>query len=204
MEKSRNLYHSFAKNKVKKHLPGEVHDCWCFGLGTAHVKALGELKKERAVKRYSYAPTTLTKSICKPYHHLFFIEHCTSEGQVRLNGGENNKEGTVGICIGGVWGTVCDDYWGTLDARVVCRQLGYTTDGVKYTNNEYSFIYSTLLGALAFSTAYFGQGSGPIQIDNVHCNGSESSLLDCNHLDQSNCQHSADAGVRCQGDTIKL
>ena len=55
-------------------------------------------------------------------------------------------------------------------------------------------------GALAFSTAFFGRGTGPILFDNVHCNGSESSLLDCNHLNQSNCLHNADAGVRCQGE----
>ena len=50
-------------------------------------------------------------------------------GTIRLVGGTSVAEGRVEICYNGMYGTVCDDFWGTTDAQVVCRQLGYSSTG---------------------------------------------------------------------------
>lgn len=100
---------------------------------------------------------------------------------LRLVGGENPREGRVELYLSGQWGTVCDDGWTDHDAEVVCRQLGYS--GL----------------AKARVMAYFGEGTGPIHVDNVKCSGEEHSLADC--IKQApgthNCRHSEDAGVIC-------
>jgi len=60
---------------------------------------------------------------------LSFLTAPCINGQLRLAGGNIGNEGRVEICINNVWGTVCLDYWGNTDAAVVCRQLGYSTQG---------------------------------------------------------------------------
>ena len=56
-------------------------------------------------------------------------ENCSSYGTIQLIGGSTWREGRVEICLNSTWGTVCDHSWGSLDAQVTCRQLGYPVTG---------------------------------------------------------------------------
>ena len=102
--------------------------------------------------------------------------------KVRLVGGNRVNTGRVEVYYNNTWGTVCDDGWDLNDAAVVCRELGFP-------------------GAVSSSCcASFGQGNGPIWLDEVRCTGSETSLSSCSHggWGRHTCDHGEDAGVFCE------
>ncbi|NXE43682.1 DMBT1 protein, partial [Ptilorrhoa leucosticta] len=95
-------------------------------------------------------------------------------------------QGRVEILYNGSWGTVCDDDWDIVDANVVCRQLGCGHA-------------ITLPAAMTF-----GQGSGPIFLDNVDCKGWEAALSECwsHGWGIHNCYHYEDVAVVCNGNEV--
>ncbi|ELK25702.1 Macrophage receptor MARCO [Myotis davidii] len=88
------------------------------------------------------------------------------------------KRGRAEVFYNGVWGTICDDGWDNSDATVFCRMLGYS------------------VGKALFSMI---PGSGSIWLDDVACQGTETSLWNCNKSNwgSHNCNHNEDAGVEC-------
>ena len=54
------------------------------------------------------------------------------------------------------------------------------------------------IGATGQRSAAYGQGTGPIQLSQVQCVGSEAGILSCpGSTATQNCQHNQDAGVTC-------
>jgi len=100
---------------------------------------------------------------------------------VRLrNGSSFAGKGRLEVKYNDVWGTVCDDGFGNVDARVACYMLGYGRRGV-VLNNQY------------------GPGTGIIWMDDVACTGRESSLANCGHNGWGvhNCVHGEDVSISC-------
>ena len=80
--------------------------------------------------------------------------------------------------------------------------LSLLAEGVWPVRLGYVMHYFITSGAVAVtSTSYYGQGSGGIFLDQVNCDGTESSLISCSSsgVGVHTCDHSRDAGVQCQG-----
>ncbi|OXB54296.1 hypothetical protein ASZ78_002815 [Callipepla squamata] len=102
--------------------------------------------------------------------------------QLRLAGQKRkHNEGRVEVFYSGEWGTVCDDDFSIHAAHVICRELGYV-EAVSW-----------------LPSSKYGKGEGKIWMDNVHCNGKETTLAACtsNGWGVTDCKHTEDVGVVC-------
>ena len=108
---------------------------------------------------------------------------------IRLVGGSSYNEGRVEILYNDVWGTICSDGWSLNNAIVVCRSVGFSGANTFYA-----------------TSSQYGPGAGPIWLDNVMCDGNESSLARCSHRGiniTNSCTHAKDVGVYCSGSESK-
>ena len=64
-------------------------------------------------------------------HLRFYVDVC-QHGDVQLVPlpGSVGLTGKVEICLDGVWNNICGRGWSPDSAGVVCRQLGYSSQGI--------------------------------------------------------------------------
>ncbi|XP_064597469.1 scavenger receptor cysteine-rich type 1 protein M160-like [Liolophura sinensis] len=104
---------------------------------------------------------------------------------VRLvNGRKTNSSfsGRVEVFYNGVWGTVCDDGFGSSDTRVICRMLGYRS-------------------GTYHCCARYGRGNGQIWLTGLRCQGTEEDITTCDHSGwgvTTGCYHGEDVAVTCR------
>ncbi|XP_060589155.1 deleted in malignant brain tumors 1 protein-like isoform X2 [Ruditapes philippinarum] len=96
----------------------------------------------------------------------------------RLVNGTSIHDGRAEIKVNDTWGTICDNNFDIQAADLFCRILG-------------------LRAAQYFTGAIYGEGSGPVFIDQLFCNSYDYTLSDCNYLFLNECSHARDISVVC-------
>ncbi|XP_048726962.2 uncharacterized protein LOC125645465 isoform X2 [Ostrea edulis] len=154
------------------------------GIGPVHVNNVNCRGTEKDFLKCPFSPSSCSHSddagvIC-----------VNTSSIIRLRDGTDKTNGRLEVKIQGSssWGTVCDDGFREVDARVACRQLGLPTRNVE-----------------AKSSAYYGSGSGEILLGNLNCNGKEASIQACSGTKHpGGCSHYEDAGISCSNDCPKF
>ena len=107
---------------------------------------------------------------------------------------DSSTEGYVEVfsTITGNWGGICDNSFDIFDAHVVCKMLGYPTAFEALANSAADDLYG-----IAPSGANF-------VLDNLGCTGSESSVFQCQIINEvtDSCLASKIAGVKCATSNI--
>ncbi|XP_062507211.1 scavenger receptor cysteine-rich domain superfamily protein-like [Corticium candelabrum] len=138
---------------------------------------------------------------CRGYETLLaecsirYVDHCRHYVSVgiscttlRLVGGSTEAEGSIEILRNNQWWTICDDGWDDVDALVVCQELGYP--GVLKSHRN----------------SFYGRGNRTIWASDFKCNGSETTLNQCNFKNdtEDRCIMDGIAGVECDSKTVRL
>ena len=116
-----------------------------------------------------------------------FLPITGAASYLRLRGSGRSDRGRLEIYRSGYgWLTVCDHFWDMNEAKVICRELGFT-------------------GATAVrANSYYGAGTGNILDNHPNCKGTETSFKNCpisslkSFWTTSGCQgHHREVGIDC-------
>ena len=99
---------------------------------------------------------------------------------MELKGGNSSCGNVFVVNRDGYFGPVCDDDWGELEARIVCRQLGFSTGN-------------------RVGHSHFGPVPSKFAMDSIDCSDSAPPLhiQDCAYDTLDDCSAAEGGGVYC-------
>lgn len=85
---------------------------------------------------FSYCQLFLYPSIfiCSIFSLCTVPNSVCDDGSIRLVNGSSENEGVLEVCYLGTWGGVCLSQFGKTDASVICKQLGFFSNGKPHEN----------------------------------------------------------------------
>ena len=118
------------------------------------------------------------------------------EGSLRAQDGPTPWSGRLEVCVGRIWGSICDEQWGWDAARVACRQLLGAAADVAASE------------AIAGGFVPAAADSMPIHLSQAACLGNETMLTQCASTParlrpSGKCSHRFDAGVICLNKQVR-
>ncbi|XP_062576045.1 deleted in malignant brain tumors 1 protein-like isoform X2 [Saccostrea cucullata] len=125
--------------------------------------------------------SVIGSSTCRYGNTAGVICFHTRKDSVRVVNGSTVQEGRVEVLMNGQWRSICDRGWGSNDAKVTCKSLGYSR-------------------GIPVASSVFGESPAQIWMFNrVSCWGFEQSLLRCTKsiIGSDVCTSSRNAGVVC-------
>ena len=128
-----------------------------------------------------------------------YIADCV-DGDVMLQDGTHPSNGRVEICQYGIWQSVCSSHWDQNDAVVICRQLGYDSEGILDLQALAGLCYLTKHTDIKV-TYVFGS-EGPVLLSDIRCTGTEEKLHTCPNVTiaSHSCDENSNPGVICTKD----
>ncbi|XP_026061557.1 scavenger receptor cysteine-rich type 1 protein M130-like [Carassius auratus] len=102
---------------------------------------------------------------------------------ISLVNGLDACSGRVELFYNGTWKALCGASWDIDDAALVCRELGCGR------------------AVIADGQSLFGV-RGNVWLNEIHCNGDESSITQCLEKNGNNCPQSNEAGVICSASSF--
>ncbi|KAL4219781.1 scavenger receptor [Mactra antiquata] len=157
------------------------------GSGPTHISALSCDGNYNDINQCSYKTPT-----------KFYPEYCTKNNDLSLACTDNRLNitdmrlepgpyhGRLEIQVNGTWGTICNNSFDINDGQVICRMI------------------NGLTARQVYGGAYYGEGKGPIHIDEMSCSGNEPDINQCSYIYNSSCTHKEDVSVVCYGPDLNI